>query len=352
MQPPNTCLRESSNDIIVRNRFMTRREGEGMRYLVFMIGIPMILAGAVCAGSAGKAARPAQSSAPRPSSAPQSAPAGKPAAPSDTPSFYPPDKWVGLLFVLLPKNRMFEKFGYDLTVVSPSAKAGAAALANGRLRADTFAGRCLKVTKVEKAGGEWRVTMSGEGVTVTGVTKLGAIEGLAPAHDLDSARIRWRGATLYAAPRLINTYDSAAARFGSIAVSVTEPLRVLDVRWGQTPLPPKPLWILVESKSGARGFIPVHYSWTNVLAVKRTGPVPWEADVLERDPRSLYTWDRAVWETIDKHNVFRGMTPAQVRLSWGIPLHEEIERGTAGTIRTWTYESGNARFVNDSLVGE
>lgn len=272
------------------------------------------------------------------------------------PPAVPVAKWKGRAFVLLRKNRMFEKFGYELYVDKGYASRSAASLSNGRLRADLFAGKRMVAQSVTAIGGGERsivFRLDTLGITVTATTRSGTVEGIAPAGDLDEARKRWLGDTVYSVRRSIDTYDSASARFGSVKVSLGDPLRVTDVVWGATPLPPKPIWIAVQTAGGARGFIPIHYSWTNVLADKRISEIPWEADVLEQDPRKLYKWDEHVWNTIDSHNIFAGMTRSQVRMSWGGPVRVERDStATEAVVEKWFYDGNTLVFSGDSLTGQ
>ncbi|MBD3317508.1 MAG: hypothetical protein GF344_17090 [Chitinivibrionales bacterium] len=277
---------------------------------------------------------------------------------NDRPVLLEPSQWRGKRFVMVEKVRMFRKFGY-LLYTSPqldsatSAPNPAVALKNHRLKYDVFAGGVVTVTAVEEQDdGEYLATFQTDtmGLTVYGKTRNGIIEGIHAEEDLVAARDRWLGQTVFSRRRLIDTYDSAASRFATTPVSITEPLEVVAVRWGMTPLPPKPIWLVVQRADGSRGIIPVNYSWTNVPPQKRTDGLPWSMDILEEDPRS-YGWEDEIWEAIDETKLLTGMTTKQVRLSWGEPAntHSRIdERGRR--VRELTYPGDILFFVNDSLA--
>jgi hypothetical protein len=254
---------------------------------------------------------------------------------------------------------MFGKFGYEFydsprlgTETAPARVK--IALKNHRLRADLFAGRALTAVSVQtRRDSQFLVafTLDTLGDTAWGVTRDGAIEGLALLDDLAAARKRWAGTTVYSRRRLIDVYDSSTSTFSSIKVSISEPLKVTDVAWGRTPLPPKPVWIVVQRADGVRGLIPVNMSWTNVLSSKRRSGMPWEDDLLGEDPRKTHRWDDAVWETIDNHNVIPGMTREQARLSWGDPKEQRDSTAADGRkIAVWRYDAGTLVFPGDSLV--
>ena len=146
----------------------------------------------------------------------------------------------------------------------------------------------------------------------------------------------------------IDTFDSVSGKLDNIKVRIEQPLTVTDVRWGMTPLPPKPLWIMVETQTGEKGFIPTHISWINAMIDNKNNSAPWNDDLLETDPKKLYSWDEAVWENINNHSISLGMTRQQVRMSWGRP--KSIAQGPSNDTETWVYTSQSLNFVNDLLI--
>jgi hypothetical protein len=274
------------------------------------------------------------------------------------PVTFPVSAWTGKRFMLLEKVKMFRNFGYHLyssplleqcrEPINPAIE-----LSNHRLLYRAFEKNTAAVTAVSaQPDGEYLVTfqVDSPAVTAYGKTTQGIIEGLGLFDDLQQARERWKGAIIFSRRRSIDIYDSTASRFTSVKVSMAEPLKVRDVVWGIIPLPPKPLWLLVQRGNGQAGIIPVHYSWTNVLPQKQTPGLPWAADILEQNPREQYSWDETIWEAIEEHRILTGMSRDQVRLSWGEP-QQELSDKAAPSHTTWIYERGRLVFVKDSLTG-
>jgi hypothetical protein len=269
-----------------------------------------------------------------------------------------PEQWPGTRFVLVEKVKMFRRFGYQL-YTSADLDADrrppnpAIELDNHRLKYDVFAGTAVTATAVERqVDGEYLVTFKTDtlGLTVYGRTSGGIIEGIHPEADLAAARERWLDRTVFSRRRIVDAYDSAASRFSTVKVSMTEPLRVNEVRWGMTPLPPKPIWLMVRRPDGSRGIIPVNYSWTNVPPGKRTGRVPWAMDILEEDPRT-YGWPEEVWEAIDESKILTGMSERQVVLSWGEPTESRSRLSERGEkVRELLYPGNKLLFQGDTLV--
>jgi hypothetical protein len=267
---------------------------------------------------------------------------------------------VGKRFVFVEKVAMFRTFGYPLyrSARLDSARSpldSSIQLDNRRLRYEPFAGTAATVKAVEQHDdGEYLITFTTDtlALTVYGRTRNEIIEGIHPEEDLAAARKRWVGQTVFSRRRLVDTYDSVASKFSTVKVSIREPLRVTTVRWGMTPLPPKPLWLMVRGADSLHGIIPVHYSWTNVPPSKRTGRLPWSGDILEEDPRQN-RWPQAVWEAIDSSKILTGMTHEQVRLSWGEPNESHSRPGEGGeTILELVYPGTVLVFEGDTLVGE
>ena len=133
-------------------------------------------------------------------------------------------------------------------------------------------------------------------------------------------------------------------------VRITDPLKVVELRWGTTPLPPQPLWLIVEAAGAVRGFIPVRISRTNALSDVKTSGWPWDEDILEQEPKKLYPWDDVIWEAIDNHSILPRMTKSQIRLSWGSPKTIRSDnRETKG--EHWFFDNEQELyFIGDTLV--
>jgi hypothetical protein len=273
--------------------------------------------------------------------------------------FVPVPEWVGGKFILLEKTKVFRKFGYKLytspqlsrskTPVDPKIE-----LKNHCLKYDPFCKKIVTVTSVEKDGqGEYLGTFKTDtpSITIYGKTADGVIEGLAMVTGLQTAQKRWIGKNIYCRRRYLDIYDSLKTTFTSTKVPVTEPLKVVGVRWGVIPLPPKLLWLIVERSGGFRGIIPVNATWTNVIKFEKQVELPWEHELFDKNPKEIYKWDAYIWETIDKHNIFLGMTPKQVGFSWGEPKEKSTKRDNTGKyITIYKYDGKTLVFENNKLV--
>ena len=270
----------------------------------------------------------------------------------------PIEDWPGNTFVLVPKGRMFQKFGYhlyDTPLLDEETQPAdtTAVLKNHRLKYDRYKlARITALTATPQSDGEYLLSFqvdspSVEPSVVYGKTSNGTIEGIALASDLAHARDYWLGDTIYSRRRILDRYDSSEAKFSSMGVSISAPLLVVDVHWGMIPLPPKPIWLEVESPTGPSGIIPIHFSWTNVLESKRTEGLPWEEDVLEDDPRKAEDWPDEIWTSIDAHRVMTGMTKEQVKMAWGEPISVDTASEDS---QVWKFDRGTVRFVGDTLT--
>lgn len=218
------------------------------------------------------------------------------------------------------------------------------------MKCGALAGTTMTVVSVEAHGDEWLVGFEGgsRGRTFHAKTSEGALHEFAFGDDLDSARKRFQGGVVYSARGFLNR--TADRGTGSIKVRLQEPLTVLEVRPGQTPLPAKPFWLFVRTRQGAKGCIPFYFSWTNVRASLQHEGNPWDDDFFEYDPAAVYEADGATWEIINSHHVRTGMTRDQVRLSWGRP--REKTQGTFEGIERecWVYDGQRLWFNRDELV--
>jgi hypothetical protein len=276
-------------------------------------------------------------------------------APAPIPETIPPSKWPGRSFLILEKVAMFRQYGLYL-YSSPALQKSTAPcnpeieLPNHRLKYEPFAGTSIQIlSSVRQKDGEYIITAQSDanGIKIYGKTVKGVIEGLLLSNDLAQARSRWTGAAVYSRRRMIDVYDSANSVFENIRVSINEPLMVIDVRPGIIPLPPKPVWIVVERSDKTQGFIPVNWSWTNVPAGKITGGSPYESDIFEKQPRSIYPqWDEYVWSAIDNHSIFTGMLKEQVLMTWGNP---QSITNISGLTTEWIFQKSRIRIAGDTV---
>jgi hypothetical protein len=267
----------------------------------------------------------------------------------------PVNRWAGKKFIVLEKQNLVRQFGYELYLspelgLSKKKIDPAWETPQRHVLCDKIERSCIVVKQVKPAGKENLVTFEHEqsGVVLFGKTRNGSIEGLAFAADIDSAQKKWLGATVYSARRFIDTYDSVSGKLDNIKVKIEQPLTVTGVRWGMTPLPPKPLWILVETPSGEKGFIPTRASWVNAMIDSKNNSAPWNDDIMETDPKKLYSWDETIWDAINNHSIATGMNRLQVRMSWGRP--QSVLPSASDKKETWVYSAQSLVFVNDSLV--
>jgi hypothetical protein len=268
--------------------------------------------------------------------------------------------WAGRKFMVLDKPKLFRKFGYELYLtkdLSTSIRRIDTSFETDRhhLRYDRGRNTVLTVSAAEPVAGEWLVSFlqTGTGLSLYGKTHRGAIEGIASLEDIDKSAERWVGRFVFSRRRFIDTYDSANGTFGTVKVNIQDRLKVTGVRWGTTPLPPKPIWLCVTTREKETGIIPIAQTWTNVMVDKITsaagGPNPWDEDIFDTNPQQIYSWDSTTWKAINSHTINSGMTKEQVRVSWGQP--QRIMTDTAKTLcgEQWLYGSQYLCLDHDTV---
>ena len=266
------------------------------------------------------------------------------------------ENWVGERFLLLEKPAMYCEYGYEL-YTCPGLEScrgpvdSAVETKYHRVPCGRAVEGALTVVSIEPRGTECLVAFRDDaaGKTVYAKTSDGDLHEFAYAADYDSAKVRWTGKTIYSARGFITLVDSG--KTGTIKVRLQDPLRVLDVRPGLTPLPAKPLWLVVETAGGTKGVIPVRFSWTNSPVSQRHEGNPWDDDIFESDPALSCIADSAAWETINLHHVRKGMTRDQVRLSWGRPRERKSGMHEAAERECWVYDNQRLWFDTEELVG-
>jgi hypothetical protein len=265
--------------------------------------------------------------------------------------------WAGNKFVLLEKPVLYCGYGYEL-YSSPLLDAARGPVDTAhftgyrRARCDVFAGRTLTAVAVTKKGAEYVVAFSDpvSGKKLYAKTAALTCHEVAYALDREAAEKRWLNKNVFSARGYIT--DFSGNNPVTVKVDLRDSLLVTGVKFGLTPLPAKPLWLEVEGRAGARGVIPLNFSWTNVAKKLRHQGNAWDDDLYETSPAVMCDAGSGLWETINEHHVTVTMTREQVRMSWGRPLdmkktcvYNNVQR------ECWTYESQNLYFDEKELVG-
>jgi len=264
--------------------------------------------------------------------------------------------WLGKKFIFLEKPKSSQKYGFDLHLVKnfyahrSSYDSDLETDVTSNLRYDKFVGRIMTVVDIEDKPFDSIITFQGDETkrNIYGKPYKGRIDGIALIDDMEKAKTRWLGKTVYAKLKAIITYSAEFDKFGDVKVQVAEPLKVSDLWWGFYSI--DPLWLIVETSKGERGFISFAYSWTNIYRDWWKDYRPWEDKFFEENPKVKFKWTDDVWNLISSGKVKLEMTKEQVQLSWGRPkkVNEDIYQGSVR--EQWVYDSQYLYFENDQLT--
>ncbi len=267
-----------------------------------------------------------------------------------------PDQWINRSFVLLPKPAMFQRFGYELYRCVDTGQCFETDTfyehSNKRIRYDRFCGDTLNVIAVSRlADGEWLVSLHDNryNLNIYGHTKKTALTEMVLLKDFEAACVRWRGKAVFSSKGVISTAGSNG-NLSSIKVRRFDSLKVYDVRYGLTPLPVNPIWLMVKCNNGVEGFIPVRYSWSNVMSDQLHEGAAWDDDILEFNPMKRYNWDATIWELIENHRVTIGMERDQVIMSWGRPGEKSDTTINGAKLQCWIYPAQKLYFNEMALI--
>jgi hypothetical protein len=278
----------------------------------------------------------------------------------------PIEKWVGRKFIFLGTDKGLRRFGYDFKIISSDKMIDRSKLEDilGNLKYDKFYGKIITAEKVEK-NGDWYVVIfvldkPQMRISAKCLLKHGNIRGIALVDDLERAKEKWLGKSIYSKRPYINTYSEEQGKYGKVKVTIDEPLKVIDVWWGFSEI--RPIWLIVETPRGEKGIIDIAFSWTNIykdwweedrpiwlIGVNR----PWEVKLFESNPRETYNWNKEIWESINNEKVKIGMKKIQVQLSWGYPQKINKELSSGSIREQWVYEDQKqyVYFENDVVTG-
>ncbi|MBN1758329.1 MAG: hypothetical protein JW863_08430 [Chitinispirillaceae bacterium] len=275
------------------------------------------------------------------------------------PQLLSPPEWIGKKFIILPKQKLLCAQGYSLTTCRDKNECDTMPVnpdwenSGHRILCSKIGGDSVYVDKVEPDSNEWLITFAHipSEKRLFARTYKQAINEIAFSDDLTAARARWLNRIVFSKKGVISQLGtSATATISSKRIRIQDSLLVVNVRWGMTPLPVKPLWLMVKMNDNTEGFIPLRISWTNTMIDRRSDRQPWDEDIYETNPADLYKWDENMWEVVNNHRVILEMTTDQVTASWGYPLSivPQPDDSTNGEI--WTYPSHELRFQYNKLI--
>ena len=202
-----------------------------------------------------------------------------------------------------------------------------------------YAGRIALVTRVQPKGEErWEIQFefedNGERLASRNASRF--IVGIALLSDIEHARQRWFGDTVWLKQRYLNTYDAATDTTNRILVGKYTPVEIEDVTTGWYNL--VPVRFVLRAEDGRMGFLDLNVSGTNTMW---PGDSRFDDHFIECNPQRQRDWPGEVWDAIGLGEIFIGMTVEQVDESWGRP------KGTNVTI---TEQTRRDQWIYDGLV--
>ncbi len=195
----------------------------------------------------------------------------------DYSSFRPISSWVGERFVFLAKPyERLRKLGYKNFQVGnelyecPSYS--------------EYVGKTAKVVSFQELHDHWEVEFEMEdgGQRVLASAWSGGINGIAPAEDINNARDRWLGKTLWYKNGSIRAYSEDTEKSDSIHLRKYSRVKVVDVvaGWEHS----TPVRFVVQTSTGERGFVDMAWSGTNSYEYARKHSDRFETLFITEDP--------------------------------------------------------------------
>jgi hypothetical protein len=168
------------------------------------------------------------------------------------------------------------------------------------------------------------------------------------ASEIDSARARWKGKTLwYRGDTLLLEQKSSTGKIQSIKVTPYSKMSVAEVKPSGSAW--SPVELVLRTPSGERGFIDCTLSGTTVPSTLRETSAFYKM-FLETDPRVLCPHSPEIWAQIESKTVSIGMNAEQVLLSWGQPRDIKTTVTADGRREQWVYWDDRFVYVTNGAV--
>lgn len=255
-------------------------------------------------------------------------------------SFRPLEKCVGEKFIFLPKPKSFQKFGYQGFHKEKGSHFD-------NLKYEECVGRIGTITEVSgEIMHDVKIQMDDNGQIYT-ASGTDSIKDIAPVADLDYARKKWLGKTLWYGRNKLDIYNETTEKFGSVKIKKFSTVKVVDVfaAWFEY----APIRFVLQTPSSEEGFIDVTLSGTNVSYGNRYLS-SFNDYLFTENPKNIYKWSPKVWAAIDEEKVFVGMTAKQVQMSWDRPL--KINTTITSNVKNeqWVYSDNRYLYFKKGVL--
>jgi hypothetical protein len=133
--------------------------------------------------------------------------------------FRPVEKWVGEKFIFLSRPKSRQEYGYQ------RFKGG-----TGRYGQPTYEECVGRIGTIIKATNrEITIKMDDNGQIYTAMVILDTVDGLVSLADIDNARVKYLGRTLWRIRGSILTYNHKTEKYGTVDFKQYSPVRVVDI---------------------------------------------------------------------------------------------------------------------------
>jgi hypothetical protein len=235
--------------------------------------------------------------------------------------------WVGKKFMFMPKNPQLRQFGYQSFEGDPPYA--------------SFVGRVITATSVDGGALPTVVFVDSAGKRLRANAYSGTVDGIGSLSDLEYARQRWNGKTLWVVDSQVLTWDEERATFGEFIIPKYSPVHIDDVVASTSSF--TPIRFILRAANGNVGYIDASISGTNIpLQLRQFNH--FGDQFLEVDPRTQHNWPAATWALIERGRVAVGMTLDQALLAWGKPTTVNNTSTSAGTETQLVYP--RRRYLN------
>ena len=254
--------------------------------------------------------------------------------------YRPVSDWVGekLIFLPSPKDNLLDYF-YEKQK-EHNARIGQICT----VKIVTF-NENLRIPSLSK----WEiiVEMDNTNELLTLASYGGAFDGVALKADIDSARARWLGDTLWYRGCYLETMNSDGVN-SLFQIKRFSPLVVKDIVCGYGP----PTRFILETYDGKVGYRDIYVSASNWSSLS-------DEDISESifvfafklaDPRKASKWSKSVWQAIEECEIFVGMTTTQVQMSIGIAEDENTTITSTGKSEQWVYPNNVYLYFEGGIL--
>lgn len=248
--------------------------------------------------------------------------------------------FAGETLIFVPLSKIEAPFGYGIKIKASDGKEIAPRDLVGKEI------QLITVTESETRHTFFGVKFAGQSdlIVATSDELLNPLRGLVPKTELQEAKQKLDGKTLWLRSNQLLTYDAVAERTESHSARRWQPLAVERVVLGSAANPIRLVLQTQDGKEFFQEYSPFKGRFRDI------GANTFEEIFYDEDPAKIFGWSDETIQFVEESKIQFGMTKDQVAASWGGPEKTNTVSSRGINLEQWVYRDQIVYFKDGKYI--